>query len=514
MKTPRASGILAHITSLPSPFGIGDIGPASQAFIDFLVAGGQSYWQFLPVGPTDEVFDNSPYMSTSAFAGSPLLLSPQWLVEDGLLAESELAAPPTFSPYSTRYEEVRRYKTALLGRAFSRFAAVGDAGFGPFCAASPWLDDYALYMVLKEVYHDCAWQQWPAELARRQPQALEKAKERHRKRFEYFRFEQYQFFRQWRRLRRHAAAQGIRLFGDLPIYVGGDSVDVWAHQAIFELDPTTLLPTRVAGVPPDYFSATGQRWGNPLYRWHDRDEEVQKELYAWWQARLAHSFAMVDMTRIDHFRGFESYWAIPAQCATAVEGSWLPGPGGQFFARMEEELGPLAIVAEDLGIITAEVERLRDSCAFPGMKVLQFAFDGDCDNPFLPCNYTTTNCLVYTGTHDNDTTVGWFLDGRMDDRQRSLIKRTANGSLHDFKGIHHDLIYLALSSIARLAIIPLQDVLGFGSDCRMNVPGQATGNWRWRCAPEFLTADLASGLRQVTELFARGRKEPVKDEKK
>ncbi len=513
MTPARASGILAHITSLPSPFGIGDIGPASLAFIDFLVACGQSYWQFLPTGPTGEVFDNSPYMSTSAFAGSPLLLSPQWLLQDGLLEQRDLDPPP-FSPYSTQYREVRRYKTRLLHQAFARFTGKAEQEYQEFCTASPWLDDYALYMTAKAVYGGSGWQFWPDELARRMPQALDALARQHKKTIDYYRFEQYQFARQWQRLQRHAKAQGISLFGDLPIYVSGDSVDVWAHQAIFALDPLTLQPTEVAGVPPDYFSKTGQRWGNPLYRWQDPDPAVQEELYAWWEARLSQIFSLVDTTRIDHFRGFESYWSIPAECETAIKGQWLPGPGSAFFAAMADKLGPLKIVAEDLGVITAEVEALRDACGFPGMKVLQFAFDGSSDNPFLPCNFTTTNCLVYTGTHDNDTTVGWFLSEQMDDKLRATIKRTANGSLHDFKPIHHDLIFLAHSSIASLAIIPLQDVLGFGNDCRMNIPGQATGNWRWRCAKEFLGEETARGLKAVTEMFGRGRLEPKQTKKK
>ena len=514
MKMHRASGILAHITSLPSPHGIGDLGPASLAFIDFLVASGQSCWQFLPTGPTDEVFDDSPYMSTSAFAGSPLLISPQWLMEDGLLTVEDLVSLPPYSPYTTEFAEVRRGKTELLHRAFRRFSGKSDQDYAEFCATSPWLDDYALYMAAKAVHGGKGWQDWPTGLARREPLALKALAAQEAETLDYYRFEQYQFFHQWQRMHRYAEECSIRLFGDLPIYVGGDSVDVWAHQEIFALDPDTLQPTEVAGVPPDYFSTTGQRWGNPLYRWQDADALTQQALYDWWAARLAHIFTLVDMTRIDHFRGFESYWAIPATCKTAVDGQWQPGPGIDFFAKMSERLGPLDIVAEDLGIITSEVEELRDSCGFPGMKVLQFAFDGDSANPFLPCNYNTTNCLVYTGTHDNDTTVGWFLSDRMDDRTRSLIKRTANGSLHDFKGIHHDLIYLAHSSIARLSIIPLQDVLGFGNDCRMNVPGKANGNWRWRCAKEFLGEETASTLKSVTDLFARGRGQQKKTLKK
>jgi len=283
------------------------------------------------------------------------------------------------------------------------------------------------------------------------------------------------------------------------------SVDVWTHQSIFTLDDRTLLPTHVAGVPPDYFSATGQRWGNPLYRWHSDDAATERSLLDWWTSRITAIFSLVDMARIDHFRGFESYWSIPAANATAVKGQWQRGPGKAFFDRIFERLGRLDIIAEDLGMITPEVSTLRDSLGFPGMKVLQFAFDGNPDNSFLPFNYTTPNCVVYTGTHDNDTTVGWFLDDRIDDRMRREIKRHANRRLDDGSGIHEDLIYMAMASIGRLTILPLQDVLGFGSDCRMNTPGLANGNWRWRCAPEYLTPERAAFLKAMTVRFGRER---------
>ncbi len=499
----RASGVLAHISSLPSPYGIGDIGPAGEAFIRFLSSAGQSCWQFLPTVPTNALFDSSPYMSTSAFAGSPLLISPDLLFADGLVTESELEDHPDFSPYRTDYQAVAEFKERLLLKAFSRFDGFSGEPFQRFVKTSPWLEDYALFMAIREHCGDAGWFDWPPELAGRNPQALELAGKKHRDRCRYYCFEQYIFSRQWQRLRKAAEDAEIRLYGDIPIYVGLDSVDVWANQSIFSLDRKTLRPEQVAGVPPDYFSATGQRWGNPLYRWKSRDPEVRSRLMDWWTARFAAVFRMVDMARIDHFRGFESYWAIPAHCTTAVDGAWLPGPGRTFFDEIFRRLGRLDIIAEDLGVITPEVSALRDNLGFPGMKILQFAFDGDPTNSYLPWNFTTANCVVYTGTHDNDTTVGWFLSNSVDDHRRQQIKRHANRRLHDDSGIHEDLIYLAMSSTARLAIIPLQDVLGFGSDCRMNTPGVSTGNWAWRCAPHYLTRQLAEHLSAMSRRFGR-----------
>lgn len=499
----RRSGILAHISSLPSPYGIGDIGPPSHHFLDFLEDCGQSCWQFLPLNPTNTLFDNSPYMSTSAFAGSMLLISPDALHEDGLIDAASLNHHPPFSPYNTDYRAVGKFKSRLLAEAFTNLSADAHRALDQFRAATPWLDDYALFMVLKNRYEDMGWFSWPREVASRQPQALQSLFEEHAESVRYYIFEQYIFFKQWATLRKKAAERDILLFGDIPIYVGLDSADVWAHQEIFTLDPLSRLPTLVAGVPPDYFSATGQRWGNPLYRWDSSSKTIRHKLEDWWVERFSAVFQLVDLARIDHFRGFESYWAIPAENETAVEGEWLPGPGAPFFATVFQRLGHLDIVAEDLGIITEKVLELRDALDFPGMKVLQFAFDGDPANSFLPYNFATANCVVYTGTHDNDTSVGWFLDQRLDDEQRVKIKRLANHRLHDETGIHHDLIYLALSSIANLAVFPLQDILGFGNDCRMNSPGVPEGNWRWRCAPEFLSREVSSYLRTQTELFGR-----------
>lgn len=508
MEKNRSSGVLAHITSLPSPFGIGDIGPSSYRFIDFLVACNQSVWQILPLGPTNSFFDDSPYMSMSAFAGSPLLISPDLLEKSGLITKTERDDHPEFSPYLTNYTEVSRYKKNLLQNAYKKFS--GDSGkeYQDFLRNhSYWLDDYALFMACKRKFGKRSWSDWPEPVRDRKDEGLADLYKSESDTINYFRFEQFIFYSQWEQLHEYSRKNNIRLFGDLPIYVGYDSVDVWAHRELFSLDDKTLEPDPVAGVPPDYFSPTGQRWGNPLYCWHHEDREIREELFLWWKKRLISLFSLVDMARIDHFRGFSSYWAIPRQEPTAEKGEWQEGPGKSFFTRLSREIGHLDIVAEDLGIITPEVRKLRDDLQFPGMKVLQFAFDDDPANSHLPHNYTTTNCIVYTGTHDNDTTVGWFLSDQLNERQRETIKKIVNRELHDNSPIHRDLIHLAQSSIAWLTIFPLQDVLGFGNDCRMNSPGIAHGNWKWRCSSEFLTERVAGDLASTTHLFGRGRKE-------
>ncbi len=502
----RASGILAHISSLPSAYGIGDIGRSGQRFLNFLAEAEQLCWQFLPTGPTHPLVDNSPYMSLSAFAGSSLLICPELLHEEGLLPRQALTPPAGISPYATEYAAVRDYKQQLLQEAFTNFQPEDSLPYQTFVSTSPWLEEYALFMSLKESFQGAGWFAWPQQLATREPAALEKAAGENSQRMAYYRFEQFIFFQQWQALHRTARGLGIELFGDLPIYVGYDSADVWANQRIFALDRNTLRPQLVSGVPPDYFSATGQRWGNPLYDWQNAQPEIREALLDWWCDRLAHLFTMVDIARIDHFRGFAAYWAIPEEEETAEKGHWLPGPGKDFFAAITGRLGELNIVAEDLGVITPDVEALRDELGFPGMKILQFAFDGSLDNPYLPHNFTTSNCLVYTGTHDNNTTVGWFLGDIQSEERRDEIRRLTNRRPGDREDIHRDLIYLAQASISRLCIFPLQDILGFGGDCKMNSPGVATGNWRWRCPADLLSSDRAEELRISTRLFGRGRR--------
>ncbi len=497
----RSSGILAHISSLPSPHGIGDIGYSSWKFLDFLEDCGQTLWQFLPTVVTNPIFDNSPYMGNSAFAGSPLLISLELLQEDGLIQE-DIAPPVTFSEYQTDYSEVALHKIKILLSAFQAFDKK-DKTFLTFTKNCTWLPDYCLFMSLKEKYQQKGWFDWPAPLAKRQQKALKLASSELKDRIDYFAFEQFIFHKQWMILRQKAEQKNIRLVGDIPIYVGWDSADVWANQAIFELNPKTHNPINVAGVPPDYFSKTGQRWGNPLYRWNTKSSSVKKQLYSWWTERFRAIFEMVDIVRVDHFRGFEAYWAVPASHKTAMKGKWVQGPGKEFFQEIHKTLGKLEIIAEDLGEITPEVIQMRDDLGFPGMKILQFAFDKKRDNAFLPFNYDTQNSVIYTGTHDNDTTVGWFLSDQLNDEQRKEIKSYCNRTSLSGSDIHKDMIYLALSSISRHAIFPLQDVLGFGNDCKMNSPGSKEGNWSWRCAERFLTKEVSHWMYTQCELFGR-----------
>lgn len=502
----RASGILAHITSLPSPYGIGDIGPSSYDFLHFLKNSEQTYWQFLPTNPTNSHFDNSPYMANSAFAGNPLLISPELLFEAGYVTESDLQNKPEFSSYTTEFDKVIPFKKQLLKKAFTHFQTHPSVDFDIFVRDHSWLKDYALFMACKRIFKDQGWFDWPERIAVRDSAALSAFCDTHKPLIDYYYFEQFEFSRQWQLLKDQCKLNGILLFGDLPIYVSYDSVDVWSHQNLFTLDPTTLRPTYVSGVPPDYFSTTGQRWGNPLYNWQSKDPLIIGDLNDWWADRLRHLFTQVDVARIDHFRGFESYWSIPEENQNAINGIWLKGPGVSFFKEMEARLGQMKIIAEDLGIITEEVVKLRDTLKYPGMKVLQFAFDGNPENNFLPHNFDNHQCVVYTGTHDNDTTLGWFVGNKVSDHQRTEIKIAANRTPNDSSPINRDLIYLAQSSISQLCIVPLQDVFGFGNDCKMNSPGVPKGNWRWRCGKEFFTDENEAYLANSTKRFGRNRK--------
>ncbi|MBC8318038.1 MAG: 4-alpha-glucanotransferase [Desulfobulbaceae bacterium] len=503
MKTTRAGGILIHLTSLPGSFGIGDLESAVN-FLNFLKKAGQSCWQFLPTGPGADVFGQSPYMTLSAMAGNPLLISPQQLVDDSLIDNQELSGVPTFSEYTVDFSKVSQFKEAVLRSAYRNFLNRDDLqdSFKDFCASQSWLDDYSLYMSLREKHDQMPWFRWPKKIARRDPDALSDAAGDLSDAVKYHKFVQFVFFRQWSAFRHLAAESGIKLIGDIPIYVGLDSADVWANQKCFDLDSKTLRPLHVAGVPPDYFSKTGQRWGNPLYLW-DKGGDTGKQLYGWWKQRFAVLAQLVDVVRIDHFRGFESYWQIPATEKTAVNGKWVAGPGIHFFEKVGDAISNLEIIAEDLGTITLEVLALRDSLGYPGMKILQFAFDSDAKNLYLPHNFETSNCIVYTGTHDNDTTVGWYLDENVAQESKDRMRRYANC---DGTAIHKDCIRLAYSSVAKLAIIPMQDVLGFGSDCRMNTPSTNSSNWIWRCAREFIRNDVAEYLRREIQFYGRGRR--------
>ncbi|MBD2495671.1 4-alpha-glucanotransferase [Nostoc sp. FACHB-280] len=497
MPFPRSSGILLHPTSFPSRFGIGDLGLAAYKFIDFLRESYQQYWQVLPLGPTG--YGNSPYAAYSAMAGNPFLISPEKLQEQGLLAETDFANLPEFNNSQVDYDKVIGFKTQLLKIACKNFQSqatpLQQTEFAGFCDSKAyWLDDYALFMALKDAHEGASWHTWEPELVKREPAAIEQAKQQLSAEIFYYKFIQFEFFREWSELKTYANMSGIQIIGDIPIYVAQDSADVWSHPEIFCLDEETREPKLMAGVPPDYFSATGQLWGNPVYDW----EELQNQNFKWWIGRFEAMLDYLDVIRIDHFRGFEAYWAVPQGEETAINGEWVKAPGDELFAAIKEALGKLPVLAEDLGVITPEVEALRDKYEFPGMKVLQFAFGSDPGNPFLPFNYSR-NFVVYTGTHDNDTSVGWFDKANDYEKHNFLLYL---GCISP-EGVHWDLIRLALSSVANQAIIPLQDVLGLGTDARMNFPSVAEGNWGWRYHTEALSKELSDRLKTLTQLYGR-----------
>ncbi len=495
MAFPRGSGILMHPTSLPGRHGIGSLGAEAFQFVDFLATAGQRYWQVLPLGHTG--YGDSPYAAYSAFAGNPLLISLETLVEDGWLAAATLAQAPAFPQDRVDYEALIPWKTQVLKEAYAAFREQASEAqrqeMAEFCAhAGHWLEDYALFMALKEAQGGEPWEKWEPNSRQRVPAAIAHYRHALAESVGFYRFVQYVFFRQFSAVKRYANSKGILLVGDMPIFVAHDSADAWANRDLFLFDRSGR-PLAVAGVPPDYFSSTGQLWGNPLYRW----DVMARTGFSWWIARMQMALAMYDIVRIDHFRGFESYWAIPYGDKTAVRGRWMPAPGHQLFERLFQTLGRLPVIAEDLGVITPPVERLRDRFGFPGMKVLQFAFGGDETNAYLPHRHVR-NSVVYTGTHDNDTTVGWW---RKAPRKEKIGALRYTGT--DGRRIALDMMRLAMSSVSDMAILPMQDVLELGTEARMNTPGQPEGNWAWRLHPQALQADLAHGMRGFTREFRR-----------
>ena len=510
LSLPRSSGILLHPTSLPGRFGIGEIGPEAHRWLETLVEMGQRLWQMLPLGPTG--YGNSPYQSLSSFAANPLLISFDALRNDGALLPQDLALLPAFPAERVDFASVLEVRAAFLKLAARRFLTQ--------CEASPllrqaldvysdreaaWLDDFALFMALKEENGQRAWTEWPKEQALREPAAMAEAMVRLAPEIEEIKVLQFFFNRQWQRLRARAKELGIVLIGDIPIFTAHDSADVWANPGLFELDDEGR-PTVVAGVPPDYFSADGQRWGNPLYKWSAH----QADGFAWWKARMHRVFEFVDVVRIDHFRGFAAYWEIPASEPTAVNGRWVEAPGDALFEALKSEFGQeVPIIAEDLGIITPDVVALRDRHGFPGMRVMQFAFGGDALAPeYVPENYPD-ECVAYTGTHDNDTVLGLFRSGEGENSTRTAEQIEAERrSILDYTGtdgseLNWDFIGRVLASKARLALAPLQDVLGLGSESRMNVPGKMGEFWNWRFTWDQLTPDLMQRLRDITEKTER-----------
>lgn len=509
MNFPRSSGILLHPTSLSGPFGIGDLGPAAYAFTDFLEAAGQSLWQVLPLGPTGQ--GNSPYSCYSAFAGNALLVSPEQLVADGLLANEQLDAPPEFESERVDFDAVNKYKTSILRQAFANFKRDADSKlrteFSDFCRhAIYWLDDYALFRALKDAHNGAVWNKWEPALVRREAAALETARKDLSEEIEAQKFYQFLFYRQWFALKADCNRRGLKLIGDIPIFVAHDSADVWTNQDQFKLNEDGN-PAVVAGVPPDYFSATGQHWGNPLYNW----DHLIADGFKWWIQRIHATLETFDIARLDHFRGFAAAWEIPGEDTTAERGRWVEAPGRELFTAVRAALGELPIIAEDLGVITPDVEKLRDDFNFPGMRVLQFAFSSDAKNIGLPHNYHR-HLVVYTGTHDNDTTVGWFSgvelgkpgrDAQQVERERDFCLKYLNTTGEE---IHWDFIRALFASVANTTIVPLQDVLGLDTEARMNLPDSRSGNWSWRVQQGALTSELATRLKELTKLYGRTEK--------
>jgi 4-alpha-glucanotransferase len=492
---PRESGVLLHPTSLPGPHGIGDFGDAAFRFIDWLADAGQGLWQVMPLGPTG--YGDSPYSSPSAFAGNPLLISLPWLAGDGLLTDDELRGAPWFPGDHVDFGAVGAFKEQMLRQAFHRFESGAVNGlqdeFARFCDHEEWwLEDYAQFMAIKQANQLRNWQDWDRPLRLREPDALASFVAEHAREMQFVRFVQFNFQRQWQTLRAYANERGVRIVGDIPIFVAEDSSDVWANQAQFKVDGDGRAAA-VAGVPPDPFSATGQIWGNPIYDW----SAMRADGFRWWRQRIGRTIALVDIVRIDHFRGFAATWTVPAGADTAAVGHWERTPGAEVFAAIRREFGDVPVIIEDLGVITPDVVTLRELLGYPGMNVLQFAFENDPSNVYLPHNYRRES-VVYTATHDNQTTIGWFNARSAEDRES--IQRYLG---RDGSDIAWDLIRVALSSVANTAIIAAQDILRLGDEARMNIPGQAHENWSWRVLDGQLTPELAAGLRELTWMYGR-----------
>ncbi|MHB9155749.1 MAG: 4-alpha-glucanotransferase [Endomicrobiales bacterium] len=494
----RRSGVLLHITSLPSPYGVGDLGPAAYAFADFLANTGQSLWQVLPLTQTHKSHGNSPYSSVSAFAGNTLLISPELMAKDGFISPREAAPFDDLPRDRVDYDGVIARKLEVFNAAYRRFKDRGkDGEYGEFCGANGWwLDDFALFMSIRSHFKGKLWRLWPKGMRDREPAPLKAVRSKFHEYIEREKFLQYVFHRQWRALREYCGTKGVRVIGDIPIYVNYDSADVWTSPGLFKLDGRKR-PRFVAGVPPDYFSATGQRWGNPVYDW----EKLAQTGYAWWIKRLEQNFELFDVVRIDHFRGFAGYWEIEAREKTAVNGKWAEGPGEAFFNALLKHFKCLPIIAEDLGTITPDVRELMDQFCFPGMKVLLFAFGDDLpDNPYLPSNYEE-NCVVYTGTHDNNTVRGWFEHEATEENRKRLFRYLGRELSAD--DVSAAFLEMALMSNAHTALTPLQDVLGLGAEARMNKPATLDGNWQWRFSWDQVDEHSAVRLLELTKASRR-----------
>jgi len=495
----RGCGTLMHISSLPSPYGVGDLGGGAYQFVDFLNVSKQKYWQLLPLNPTAPIYGNSPYSSFSAFAVNTLFIDPQWLVEKGWLSEGDIKVPSGLSAQTVSYEKAGRFKEELLTKAYDAFVkdSAAQQEYQQFCEQNAlWLDDYVLFVNLKAKFNGKIWNQWPQDFRDRDPAALENFGKENARGIERVKFGQFVFFQQWAALKDHCQKAGVRLIGDMPIYVNLDSADVWAAPQYYKLDDQKQ-PVFVAGVPPDYFSETGQRWGNPVYDWG----RLQQDGYTWWMDRLACNFNLFDHVRIDHFRGLVGYWEIPAAEETAVNGRWVPGPGDEFFAMVTDRFSRGAVVAEDLGVITPDVEEAMAKFEFPGMKILLFAFNGDMQNhPYLPHNYSQ-NCLSYTGTHDNNTVLGWWEQDALE-QEKNQLGSFLNKPI-DPKTLAWDMICLAVDSVASVSIVPMQDYLSLNGTARMNTPATASGNWEWRLKADQYSQGLSEKIAAKLEQTGR-----------
>lgn len=490
---------MLHISSLPSMYGIGDLGPQAYRFVDFLASAKQNYWQILPVGPSGTYLGNSPYNAYSAFAGNPLFISPDLMVAEGYVTKEEAEAHPVFPERSVDYNAVIDFKRTLLNSAYTKFkgGAGNYAEFSEFCSRNAaWLDDLALFGALKERFHEVAWDEWPHDIRDRKKTAIKKYSSELSDRIAMSKFYQYLFARHWDALKAYCNSKNIKIIGDIPIYVSSDSADVWSHPGLFKLNENKK-PVFVAGAPPDYFSPTGQRWGNPVYRW----DVIKESGYAWWLQRIEQNLRLFDYIRIDHFRGFVGYWEIPASEETAVNGKWVDAPGMDFFNTVTTKFPNLPLIVEDLGVITPDVKAVIEHFGFPGMKVLLFSFGPDLPtNPYAPHNYIR-NCVVYTGTHDNNTARGWFhKETNKEDKER--ISEYLGHEVPE-SHIAWELVRLALSSVADTAILSMPDILGLGEEARMNMPSERSGNWKWRLTADQLTDKVAQKLARATRLYGR-----------
>lgn len=499
----RAYGTLLHLTSLPSSHGIGDLGGWAYRFADFLSRTGQSYWQILPLNPTEAGLSHSPYSSFSAFGGNTLLISLDLLLEEGLVTSADLQGRPDFPKDRVDFETVVPYKNRMLEIACDSLAKkpgiAGWESFDAFCRRhAGWLDDFALFKVLKRHFGGTPWSRWPEPLRRREEKALAEAHETHRADVQREKLAQYLFFAQYGKLKKHCNEKGIEIIGDVPIYVTADSVDVWANPTLFKLNEEGE-PVKVAGVPPDYFSRTGQLWGNPIYDW----DRLREEGYAWWLDRMGHNLSLGDIVRVDHFRGFAGYWEVDAHQKTAMDGRWMPGPSDDFFLALQGRFSNLPIIAEDLGLITDDVRELMQRFGLPGMRVLQFAFDAQLHKNSFALHNHIPHCLVYTGTHDNNTTLGWF-DQEIDESTRKRLFAYLGRTL-EREEVPVELVRLAMMSVANTVILPMQDLLGLGAEARMNHPSTSEGNWKWRMLSEALNDDLANRLSELGWLYRRLR---------